>query len=132
MVTLSGAGSPGEGALAKRRRTKGRGRDFHVTIEFAAKIRMKAIADMMAGQAGAHADRAQDALRVLDIVLRESASERCSSSLNVYVCIFVLFVCCSGFCLIVSQLLQNYQDYCKMPTYRQNFHWLQGLPFDKR
>lgn len=93
MITLSGAGSPGEGALAKRRRTKGRGRDFQVTIEFAAKIRMRAIEDMMRGQAGTHTDRAQDALRVLDIVLRESASERCSSSLNVYVCMCICSVC---------------------------------------
>ena len=102
MVTLPGAGSPGEGALAKRRRTKGRGRDFYVTIEFAAKIRMRAIDDMMRGQADAHADRAQDALRVLDIVLRESASERCSSSLNVYVCVFVLFVLVVSVSLLIN------------------------------
>lgn len=47
-----------------------------VKIEFAAKIRMRAIEEMMRGRAGAIADRAQDALRVLDIVLRETASER--------------------------------------------------------
>lgn len=57
-----------------------RGRDFKVTIEFAAKIRMKAIEEMMNGAMGRCSDdqerRALDALRVLDIVLRESASER--------------------------------------------------------
>lgn len=69
-------GSPDDEVLAKRRRTRGRGREFVVKIEFAAKIRMRAIEEMMRGKAGAVADRAQDALRVLDIVLRETASER--------------------------------------------------------
>jgi eukaryotic translation initiation factor 2C len=74
------AGSPGEEIVAKRRRTASRGRDFVVKIEFAAKIRMKAIEDMMRGAMGKgdleQEERALDALRVLDIVLRESASER--------------------------------------------------------
>ena len=49
-------------------------------IEFAAKIRMTAIEEMMRGAMGMggleQEVRALDALRVLDIVLRESASER--------------------------------------------------------
>lgn len=67
-------------AVPKRRKTIARGRDFLVKIEFAAVIRMKAINDMLKGQMGKgdHEQevRALDALRVLDIVLRESASQR--------------------------------------------------------
>jgi len=77
---LCDADSPGEEAVMKRRKTVSRGRDFKVTIEFAAKIRMKAIEEMMKGVMGKCSEeqekRALDALRVLDIVLRESASER--------------------------------------------------------
>ncbi|KAG0565486.1 hypothetical protein KC19_8G194400 [Ceratodon purpureus] len=73
-------GSPGDEAVIKRRRTASRGRDFVVKIEFAAKIRMRAIEDMMRGAMGRgdleQEERALDALRVLDILLRESASER--------------------------------------------------------
>jgi len=74
------AGSPGEEVVIKRRKTVSRGRDFKVTIEFAAVIRMRAIEEMMRGVMGKCSEeqekRALDALRVLDIVLRESASER--------------------------------------------------------
>jgi len=74
------AGSPGEEVVPKRRRTVARGRDFVVKIEFAAVIRMKAIGEMMKGAMGKgdrdQEVRALDALRVLDIVLRESASQR--------------------------------------------------------
>ena len=52
-----------------------------VKIEFAAKIRMRAIEDMLKGMGKGdpeQEERALDALRVLDIVLRESASERCT------------------------------------------------------
>ena len=77
---LCHAGSPGDEAATKRRRTVARGRDFVVKIEFAAKIRMTAIEEMMRGVMGRNdlelEVRALDALRVLDIVLRESASER--------------------------------------------------------
>ena len=74
-------GISGEEIVAKRRRTASRGRDFVVKIEFAAKIRMRAIEEMLKGPGAGKADldqeeRALDALRVLDIVLRESASER--------------------------------------------------------
>ncbi|KAG0611825.1 hypothetical protein M758_7G167600 [Ceratodon purpureus] len=73
-------GSPGDEVVPKRRKTVSRGTDFKVTIEFAAKIRMRAIDEMMRGAMGRCSEdqeaRALDALRVLDIVLRESASER--------------------------------------------------------
>ena len=74
------ADSPGDEVVTKRRRTVSRGRDFKVTIEYAANIRMKATEEMMKGAMGRCSEdqeaRALDALRVLDIVLRESASER--------------------------------------------------------
>ncbi|KAG0608690.1 hypothetical protein M758_8G124800 [Ceratodon purpureus] len=73
-------GSPGEDVVPKRRRTASRGRDFVVKIEFATTIRMKAIEEMLRGPTGKGnlelEVRALDALRVLDIVLRESAAER--------------------------------------------------------
>jgi hypothetical protein len=47
-----------------------------VRIDFAAKVNMRAIDDVLRGLPGAQVDRAQDALRVLDIVLRESASSK--------------------------------------------------------
>ena len=65
--------------MAQRKRTASKGRDFVVKIEFAIKIHMKAIEDMMRGAMGKgdleQEERALDALRVLDIVLHESASE---------------------------------------------------------
>ena len=38
--------------MAKKKRTASRGQDFVVKIEFATKIRMKAIEDMMRGAMG--------------------------------------------------------------------------------
>jgi eukaryotic translation initiation factor 2C len=76
-IVYSRAGSPeDQGALQKKRRTTGRARDFMVRIDFAAKVNMRAIDDVLRGLPGAQVDRAQDALRVLDIVLRESASSK--------------------------------------------------------
>ncbi|KAG0602900.1 hypothetical protein M758_10G049800 [Ceratodon purpureus] len=73
-------GSPGQEIVPKRRKTIARGRDFTVRIEFAAKIRMRAIDEMMRGATGRCNQeleiRASEALRVLDILLRESASQR--------------------------------------------------------
>lgn len=73
-------GFPREEAITKRRRTAARGRDFIVKIEFAGKIRMKAIHGILKRVMGMgdleQEVRAIDALRVLDIVLRESASRR--------------------------------------------------------
>uniref|UniRef100_A0A7I4BLH5 Argonaute family member n=1 Tax=Physcomitrium patens TaxID=3218 RepID=A0A7I4BLH5_PHYPA len=70
----------GQEVFPKRRKTVSRGREFSVKIEFAATIRMKVIDDMMKGVMGKgdldQETRALDALRVLDIVLRENASER--------------------------------------------------------
>ena len=77
---LNHAGSPGQEIVPKRRKTIARGRDFTVRIEFAAKIRMRAIDEMMRGATGRCNQeleiRASEALRVLDILLRESASQR--------------------------------------------------------
>jgi hypothetical protein len=77
LIVYSHAGSPeDQGALQKKRRTTGRARDFMVRIDFAAKVNMRAIDDVLRGLPGAQVDRAQDALRVLDIVLRASASSK--------------------------------------------------------
>ena len=66
--------------MAKRRSTASKGWDFVVKIEFAAKIRMKDIEDMIGGAMGKgdleQEEQALDALHVLDIVLRESASKK--------------------------------------------------------
>ncbi|KAG6541212.1 hypothetical protein Mapa_017373 [Marchantia paleacea] len=60
-----------DGRAAQRRRAGGR--DFRVQIEFAAKVNMKAIDLVLKGDRD---DTAQDALRVLDIMLREHAARR--------------------------------------------------------
>jgi len=79
LISWDAVSPDGEG-VSKRRRTAARGRDYIVRIEFAAKIRMRAIEEMMRGAMGRgdaeQEKRALDALRVLDIVLRESASSR--------------------------------------------------------
>lgn len=78
-------GHAGQEVFPKRRKTVSRGREFSVKIEFAATIRMKVIDDMMKGVMGKgdldQETRALDALRVLDIVLRENASERCADAM---------------------------------------------------
>ncbi|KAL3700728.1 hypothetical protein R1sor_018750 [Riccia sorocarpa] len=60
-----------DGRPAQRRRAGGR--DFEVKIEFAAKVNMKAIDAVLRGERD---ETAQDALRVLDIMLREHAARR--------------------------------------------------------
>lgn len=66
--------------MKKRRKTISRGRDFVVTFRLAATINMGAIEEMMRGaMGGCSAEQEKQALivlRVLDIVLRECASER--------------------------------------------------------
>ncbi|CAM6087810.1 unnamed protein product [Calypogeia fissa] len=72
-----GGGSPGneEGRPSQRRRTGGR--DFDVEIKFAAKVNMSAIQAVLKGTGEELPQRlAQDALRVLDIMLREHAARR--------------------------------------------------------
>ncbi|KAH7290287.1 hypothetical protein KP509_30G040900 [Ceratopteris richardii] len=59
--------------LSKRRKLLSRSRDFKVKLEYAAKVRMGAIGEMLSGQIS---DRAQDALRVLDIVLKQHAAAK--------------------------------------------------------
>lgn len=61
-----------EDASSKKRRLSG-GREFKVKIDEAAMISMKAIAAVLNGELN---ERAQDALRVLDIMLRQHSAER--------------------------------------------------------
>ncbi|KAL2651029.1 hypothetical protein R1flu_019157 [Riccia fluitans] len=60
-----------DGRPSQKRR--GGGRDFEVKIEFAAKVNMKAIDTVLKG---GRDETAQDAIRVLDIMLREHAARR--------------------------------------------------------
>lgn len=68
------AGGGGDGG--KRRRTAWGGRDFVVTIVFAARVSMKPLAALLELKPGPQAQKAEAALRVLDVVLREVASSR--------------------------------------------------------
>ncbi|MCO5608592.1 hypothetical protein L7F22_062805 [Adiantum nelumboides] len=57
----------------KRRKVASRSREFKVKIEYAASVKMGAIGAVLSGQRN---DRAQDALRVLDIVLKQHLSSK--------------------------------------------------------
>jgi len=71
------AGSPDkQGIVQKETQTVQWDRKFIVHIDFAAKVNMRAFCDAVTEQPGGQVDRAQDALRVLDMVLRESASSK--------------------------------------------------------
>lgn len=67
-----GDGSPNE-SDRKRLRRPGRSKTFNVEISYAAKIPMKAIGDALRGQ---ESENSQEALRVLDIILRQHASKQ--------------------------------------------------------
>ncbi|KAF9621118.1 hypothetical protein IFM89_016612 [Coptis chinensis] len=67
-----GSGSPDEGDR-KRFRRPFQSKTFKVAISFAAKIPMKAIALALRGQ---ESENSQDALRVLDIILRQHAAKQ--------------------------------------------------------
>nr|AJP06231.1 AGO5 [Pinus tabuliformis] len=67
-----GNGSPSQIEQSKKRR-EDRGEKFKVEITFAAKISMKTLQAVIQGEVS---DKAQDALRVLDIVLRQHASRK--------------------------------------------------------
>ncbi|CAK9271093.1 unnamed protein product [Sphagnum jensenii] len=70
-------GSPDkQGIVQKETQTVQWDRKFIVHIDFAAKVNMRAFCDAVTEQPGGQVDRAQDALRVLDMVLRESASSK--------------------------------------------------------
>lgn len=69
---LIGDGSPSEMDHKKKRREE-RGEKFKVEIAFAAKISMKTLQAVLQGEVS---DKAQDALRVLDIILRQHASRK--------------------------------------------------------
>ncbi|KAL6196033.1 hypothetical protein ACLB2K_031650 [Fragaria x ananassa] len=67
----------GDGSLnesdRKRLRRPGRTKTFNVEISYAAKIPMKAIGEALRGQ---ESENSQEALRVLDIILRQHASKQ--------------------------------------------------------
>ncbi|CAB4283127.1 unnamed protein product [Prunus armeniaca] len=67
-----GHGSPNENDR-KRLRRPNRSKTFNVEISYAAKIPMKAIGDALRGQ---ESENSQEALRVLDIILRQHASKQ--------------------------------------------------------
>ncbi|KAI5323475.1 hypothetical protein L3X38_032547 [Prunus dulcis] len=67
-----GHGSPNE-SDRKRLRRPNRSKTFNVEISYAAKIPMKAIGDALRGQ---ESENSQEALRVLDIILRQHASKQ--------------------------------------------------------
>ncbi|KAF6146444.1 hypothetical protein GIB67_037744 [Kingdonia uniflora] len=68
----TGAGSP-EGGDQKRMRRQFQSKTFRVEINYAAKIPMQAIVDALRGQ---ESHNSQEALRVLDIILRQHASRK--------------------------------------------------------
>jgi len=68
-----GDGSPNEGDR-KRSKWAHQPKTFKVEISYAAKIPMRSIAEAIKGRDVEHA---QDALRVLDIILRQQQAKRC-------------------------------------------------------
>ncbi|KAL2497839.1 Protein argonaute 4 [Abeliophyllum distichum] len=69
---LGGPGSPSEGDK-KRSRGFSRSKTYKVAINFAAKIPTQAIANALRGQ---DSDQFQEAVRVLDIILRQNAAKQ--------------------------------------------------------
>lgn len=67
-----GPGSPNE-SDKKRFRRPYRSKTYKVEISFAAKIPMQAIANALRGQ---ESENSQEALRVLDIILRQHAAKK--------------------------------------------------------
>lgn len=67
-----GHGSPNE-SDRKRMRRPYRSKTFRVDISFASKIPMQAIANALRGQ---ESENSQEALRVLDIILRQHAAKQ--------------------------------------------------------
>lgn len=67
-----GHGSPNDGDR-KRMKRPYRSKSFKVEISFAAKIPMQAIASALRGQ---ESENFQEAIRVLDIILRQNASKQ--------------------------------------------------------
>lgn len=67
-----GRGSPNENDR-KRMRRPYQSKTFRVDISFASKIPMQAIANALRGQ---ESENSQEALRVLDIILRQHAAKQ--------------------------------------------------------
>ena len=73
-----GRGSPNE-TDRKRMRRPYRAKTFKVEISFAAKIPMRAITNALRGQ---ETENFQEAIRVLDIILRQHAAKQCVNYAN--------------------------------------------------
>lgn len=71
----TGNGSPSEGNDADKKRTRrpNQSKKFMVEISYAAKIPMHAIGAALQGK---ETDSLQDAIRVLDVILRQSAARQ--------------------------------------------------------
>nr|AGS47795.1 argonaute 8 [Salvia miltiorrhiza] len=71
----TGSGSPGadDDLVKKRLRRQPRSKTYNVAISYAAKIPMQAIANALRGQDSEHF---QEAVRVLDIILRQNAAQQ--------------------------------------------------------
>lgn len=86
MICCSDTGSPGGSSSEPSKRSKRsfQSKTFNVDISYAAKIPLRSVSLALRG---AEADNSQDALRVLDIVLRQQAANR-------YLSIFFFFFMC--------------------------------------
>lgn len=71
-LSVGGSGSP-RGDYGKRMKRQNKSKTIKVEISFAAKIPMKSIAAALEGRETEHF---QEAVRVLDIVLRENAAKK--------------------------------------------------------
>lgn len=66
-------GSSNDGGDNKRMRLQSRSKTIKVELNYAAKVPLRAITDAVRGQ---DSERSQEALRVLDIVLRQCAAKQ--------------------------------------------------------
>ena len=73
-IRVSRRGSPGDNESDhKRSRRPFQSKTYKVQLSYAAKIPMQAILDALHGQ---ESDRFQEAVRVLDIILRQNAAKQ--------------------------------------------------------
>lgn len=72
-IRNNGNSSPDNDSDRKRMRRQYQSKTFKVEISFAAKIPMKAIANALRGQ---ESESSQEAIRVLDIILRQHAARK--------------------------------------------------------
>lgn len=91
-VENGGSGSPNGGDI-KRMRRSSQSKTIKVDISFAAKIPVQAIGNALRGQ---ETENSQEALRVLDIILRQIAAKQYVK----YSISFVFFFCSIGYALL--------------------------------